>query len=60
MKILPVNPTENVTPESLIRALESIGHIDVGGYEVTFNSTRREGSRFVNPTLIGSDGSYVY
>lgn len=40
----------------LVRGLESLRRADVGGFMVDFGPGQREGSRFVDLSLIGSDG----
>lgn len=40
----------------LVRGLESLRRADLGGFMVDFGPGQREGSRFVDLSLIGSDG----
>lgn len=42
--------------KDLVRGLESLRRADVGGFMVDFGPGQREGSRFVDLSLIGSDG----
>ena len=41
---------------ALVAALESMREVDVGGYVLRYGPGRRHGSRFVDITLIGSQG----
>jgi len=45
-----------VTRESLIAALERIDALDLGGFRIQFGKGNREGSRFVDVAVIGSQG----
>lgn len=42
--------------KDLVRGLESLRRADMGGFMVDFGPGQREGSRFVDLSLIGSDG----
>ena len=42
--------------KDLVRGLESLRRADIGGFMVDFGPGQREGSRFVDLSLIGSDG----
>lgn len=42
--------------KDLVRGLESLRRADLGGFMVDFGPGQREGSRFVDLSLIGSDG----
>lgn len=42
--------------KDLVRGLESLRRTDLGGFMVDFGPGQREGSRFVDLSLIGSDG----
>lgn len=45
-----------LTRQSLVAALEALGELDVGGIVVKFSSNSREGARFVDLTVVGSEG----
>jgi branched-chain amino acid transport system substrate-binding protein len=45
-----------LTREAFVTALESIRHLDLGGYVVDYRAGRRSGSRFVELSIIGSAG----
>jgi branched-chain amino acid transport system substrate-binding protein len=47
------------TRESLIAALEGAGRWDLGGFPVTYGQGRREGSGFVDSTIITRDGKFL-
>jgi branched-chain amino acid transport system substrate-binding protein len=42
--------------KDLVRGLEGLRRADLGGFMVDFGPGQREGSRFVDLSLIGSDG----
>ena len=47
------------TRPRFIQALESLRQFDVGGFEVNFGKGVRQGSRFVDLTIIGSGGKFT-
>lgn len=47
------------TPQKVLRALESLGTHDVGGFLVNFSPDNRIGSKFVEVTVIGRDGTLL-
>jgi len=49
----------NLTRDGLIRALESMNRVDLGGLQVTYNEHDHTGGRFVDMTIIGKDGHFV-
>lgn len=49
----------NPTPEKILRSLETLGNLDVGGFNVNFSPSSRVGSRFVEVTVIGKNGSLL-
>lgn len=49
----------NLTREGMIKALESMQRIDIGGVMVSYSDRDHSGSDFVELTLIGKDGRYV-
>ncbi len=51
----------NPTRAGLIRAMESMGTVDLGGYRVTFAPDRRNGSDFVELSfLVGQQGTFIH
>lgn len=44
---------KDLTREKLVSALEGFNNNDFGGYRVTYGSSNRQGSRFVEMTVIG-------
>lgn len=50
----------DVTRESLYKALNGLGTIDVGGYSVTFGPDRRHGNRYVELAVIGRNGQFRF
>jgi ABC-type branched-subunit amino acid transport system substrate-binding protein len=49
----------NLTREGLIRALESMQHLDLGGVLITYGENDHTGSEFVELTMIGRDGQFI-
>ncbi len=49
----------NPSPEKILRALEGLGNLDVGGFNVSFSPNSRVGSRFVEVTVIGKNGTLL-
>jgi branched-chain amino acid transport system substrate-binding protein len=46
----------DISRRSLVQALESMQRTDLGGFLVEFGANKREGSRYVNLSMIGTDG----
>jgi hypothetical protein len=40
--------------------MESMKNVDVGGFVVSYSPRNRNGSRFVELTMIGRDGSFKH
>jgi len=51
---------KDVTRESLYKALNALGTIDVGGYVVTFGPDQRHGNRYVELAVIGKNGQFRF
>jgi ABC-type branched-subunit amino acid transport system substrate-binding protein len=51
---------KEVTRESLYRALNALGTMDVGGYTVTFGPDQRHGNRSVELAVIGRNGQFRF
>jgi ABC-type branched-subunit amino acid transport system substrate-binding protein len=49
----------DLTREKLITALESMGNVDVGGFNVSFSPTSHSGSKYVDLTMIGREGKFL-
>lgn len=49
----------DLTREKLVTALEAMNNLDLGGYRVTYGPDSRNGSRFVELTVIGSGGKIL-
>jgi ABC-type branched-subunit amino acid transport system substrate-binding protein len=47
------------TRESLIQALENLGDVDLGGFRVRYGPGLREGSGFVDSTIITHEGRFM-
>lgn len=47
------------TRASVRQALENLGEVNVGGYPVTFSASSHVGSRFVDLTVVGRNGSLL-
>jgi ABC-type branched-subunit amino acid transport system substrate-binding protein len=50
----------NLTRESLLKALDSMSSYDAGGYIVSFSPTNHNGSKFVELTAISKGGRFAY
>lgn len=50
----------DLTRDKLIGALESMSNFDLGGFVVSFSPQNRNGSRFVELTMIGRDGTFKH
>jgi ABC-type branched-subunit amino acid transport system substrate-binding protein len=50
----------NPTRESLLKALDSMRNVDVGGYVVDFSPSNHNGSKFVELTAINRAGKFAY
>jgi ABC-type branched-subunit amino acid transport system substrate-binding protein len=50
----------DLTREKLIASLESMQNHDLGGYRVSYSANERQGSRFVDLTVIGSGGRVLH
>lgn len=48
------NPS--ISSRNVVQALESMQRTDLGGFLVEFGANKREGSRYVNLSMIGTDG----
>jgi branched-chain amino acid transport system substrate-binding protein len=49
----------DLTREKLIEAFEGMRDYDLGGFSVTYSPTDHSGSRYVDLTIIGSNGSFM-
>jgi len=49
----------DVSREKLVSALESMNNVDFGGYRVNYSATARQGSRFVELTVVGPGGKIL-
>jgi branched-chain amino acid transport system substrate-binding protein len=51
----------DLTRAGLIRSLEAMGPVDLGGYRASFSPQRRQGSDFVELTfMVGRDGAFIH
>ncbi len=50
---------KNPTPEGIVNALERAGRVDLGGFEVRYSPTSREGSSFVDTVFAKRDGKFI-
>ena len=48
-----------ISREGLVNALESLGTWDMGGMSVSYGNGKREGSRFVDLTMVSRNGTLV-
>ncbi len=49
----------DISREKLVSALESMNNVDFGGYRVNYSATARQGSRFVELTVVGPGGKIL-
>lgn len=49
----------NVTKESLVRALSTVGRTDIGGFAIDFEGRNRNGSQYVELTMLRRDGTFA-
>jgi ABC-type branched-subunit amino acid transport system substrate-binding protein len=49
----------NLTREGLIRALESMQRVDLGGVQISYREGSHTGSDFVELSMIGKDGQFI-
>lgn len=49
---------KDVTPASLVTALEGLGEFDLGGFRLRYGPGDRTGSTYVDSTIITQDGRY--
>jgi len=49
----------NLTREGFIKAMESMGELDIGGFKVTYSPESHNGSKFVDLTIISKDQRFV-
>ena len=50
---------KDLTREKLVGALEGLNNNDLGGYRVTYSGSNRQGSRFVELTVVGPGGKLL-
>jgi ABC-type branched-subunit amino acid transport system substrate-binding protein len=50
---------KDLTREKLVGALEGLNNNDLGGYRVTYGGSNRQGSRFVELTVVGPGGKLL-
>ncbi len=49
----------DLSRDKLVSALESMSAVDLGGYRINYSPTARQGSRFVELTVIGAGGKVL-
>jgi ABC-type branched-subunit amino acid transport system substrate-binding protein len=47
------------TRDSVLRSMATLGHVDLGGYVMNFSSTNRQGSNWVDLTILSRGDRYV-
>ena len=52
-------PGKEPTRERLVNALESLNNVDFGGFKVNYSATARQGSSFVELTVLGPNGKLL-
>ena len=49
----------DLTPQGIVKAMEGMGKVDLGGYTVSYSPTNHHGSNFVDLMIIGPGGRYI-
>jgi hypothetical protein len=47
------------TPATVDAALEKMGDVDIGGYRLSYGAQKRNGSSFVEITMVDATGRFV-
>ena len=55
-----IRRTKDASPEGVRRGLEQLHKLDLGGYEISYSPTDRQGSSFVDLSVITGKGALVY
>ena len=50
---------KDINSETLTKSLERLGEFDLGGYVVRFGADEREGSKYVDLTIVGAGGKFL-
>ncbi|HUX25783.1 MAG TPA: ABC transporter permease, partial [Burkholderiales bacterium] len=50
----------NLSRASLLKALDAMQDVDVGGYFIDFSASNHNGSKFVELTAISTNGRFSY
>lgn len=50
---------KDLTRDKLVSSLEGMGNVDFGGYRVNYSANSRQGSRFVELTVVGPGGKVL-
>jgi branched-chain amino acid transport system substrate-binding protein len=50
---------KDLNRESLVSAMERMGKVDLGGFTVNYSPNNREGSKFVDLTIISKNGKFM-
>ena len=48
--------SREISRRDLVRTLEGMQRVDLGGFVVDFGANKHEGSRYVDLSMIGTDG----
>jgi hypothetical protein len=51
---------KSVTSLSLPGAIEAMGKVDLGGYQLNFSPTNHNGSSFVDLLIVGPGGRFIH
>jgi ABC-type branched-subunit amino acid transport system substrate-binding protein len=49
----------DLTPASLVQAMEDLGEVDLGGFRLRYGPGERIGSTYVDPTIITHQGRFM-
>ena len=50
----------SVTPQSLVATLEKMRNVDLGGYKIDFSPSNHHGSKFVDLSVVGPGGKFIW
>ena len=50
---------KDVTREKLVSTLEGLQNFDLGGFKINYSANSRQGSRYVELTVVGAGGKVI-
>ncbi|MET0335937.1 MAG: ABC transporter substrate-binding protein [Rhizobacter sp.] len=48
-----------ITPQTIVKGMESMNKVDLGGYPVSYGPNKHHGSNFVEITIVGPGGRWI-